>query len=185
MESPCPTTPASDIGDPQIDTVKILVTSDANVNSAESPFAFTVEQLAKLHDPKDLNVLRAMHGLRGLCMGLQTDVSRGLSRDEDILDERVTIENIRQILEPNTNIGSVGLDNKNMESTSTGVLNPRPTRLSLNFYGDPQSFRDRTRVFGKNRIPVRKAKNIFELMWMVLQDKVLVFHPIVMTYLSN
>ena len=185
MESPCPTTPASDFGDPQIDTLKILATNDTNVNSTDSPFAFTVEQLAKLHDPKDLTVLRAMGGLRGLCMGLRTDVSRGLSRDEDILDERVTIENVRQMLESNTTIVNVGVDNYNKESTSAGVVNPRPTRLSLNFHGDLQSFRDRTRVFGKNRIPVRKAKNIFRLMWMVLQDKVLVSHPIYMQYLSN
>jgi P-type Ca2+ transporter type 2C len=170
-ENPCPT-PASDIGDPQIDLQRLLVIDGQKDSHADSPFAFGVNQLAKLHDPKDLNVLRAMGGLKGLCLGLRTDVSKGLSRDESILDGHITIEDVQRMLE--TQMTPVIQNHDQDDPPAAGLLKRRTTLLSLNFSRGPRSFQDRIKVFGENRIPIRKAKNIFQLMWMVLQDKILV-----------
>lgn len=65
--------------------------SDSQTEIADNPFAFSPKQLAKLHDPKDLNILRAMGGIDGLVSGLRTDVEEGLSSDEDPLAEKVTL----------------------------------------------------------------------------------------------
>src|SRR5208282_1960956 len=48
-----PTTASSDIGDPYIDVRGLLSIDDNEGGCIDSPFAFTTEQLAKLHDPKD------------------------------------------------------------------------------------------------------------------------------------
>lgn len=184
--SPHPTTPASDVGDPHIDTRRLLSIDDPLDESPDCPFAFTVNQLAKLHDPKDLNILRAMGGLEGLCLGLRTDKTKGLSRNEDVLDGHVTLEDVQQMLETQKTAATSSLVDyqhrqpsaetpvDQPESPVPGLLSRRSTQLSLNFRRGPQPFRDRKKAFGENRIPVRKAKNIFQLMWMALQDKVLV-----------
>jgi P-type Ca2+ transporter type 2C len=130
--------------------------------------------------------LRAMAGLEGLCLGLRTDKTRGLSRDEDVLDGHVTLEDVQQMLEAQKTAATSSLVDYQHRQSSTetcvdqpeppvpGLLSRRSTMLSLNFRRGGQPFRDRKKAFGENRIPVRKAKNIFQLMWMVLQDKVLV-----------
>ena len=169
-----------------------------------NPFAFTPKQLSKLHDPKDLNVLRAMGGLQGLEIGLRTDVTKGLSPDEDILDGQVTLADVWHALETRKKehvkngyqsekqpeasnedkdikvVMDVFDEKEKLPRTDTekrkhSLGSRRPTLASMKVTSHtPHRFSDRIRVFSENRIPERKPKNIFQLMWMALHDKILV-----------
>jgi hypothetical protein len=186
--SPYLTTPASDIEDPMIDERR-LISIDGEGNTENNPFAFTVKQLVKLHESRDLTILRAMGGVKGLCLGLRTDIKKGLSNDEDKFDTQITLDYVRQSLEALQRELSKNPDHvvqspdHEMDDPLTSpkaqrsptMLSRRPTLLSINLRRRPQYFQDRRRIFGENKIPSRKPKNIFELMWIALHDKVLVF----------
>jgi len=155
--TPSPSTDAhgSEFGDGNIDTHLLFDESESNREDDPAPFAFTKTQVGKrLCDPKDLNFLGAIGGLDGLSLGLQVDLSKGLSPDEDVIDVPITLEDV-------------------WRAVSTGTRPEIPCReIPL-----PQSntrFRDRRRVFGENEIPIRPPKNILQFMWIALHDKVLV-----------
>lgn len=123
----------------------------------DNKFAFSPGQLNKLLNPKNLGAFYAVGGLRGLEKGLRTDVRSGLSIDETSLDGSVSFE----------------------EAISVGSPAPPPKATAQ----DPQqtpakpsddSFDERKRVFGPNRLPEKKAKSIFELAWIAYNDKVLI-----------
>jgi Ca2+-transporting ATPase len=125
-----------------------------------APFAFTKTQAGKrLYDPKDLSFLGAIGGLKGLSLGLQVDLSKGLSPDEDILDLPVTLEDVWRTL-------SSG-ESHEIAQNDQHIETPRTQRSTR--------FRDRRRVFGENTIPMGPQKGILELMWIALHDKVLVW----------
>ena len=195
---------SSDIGDPMGDKRDLLKKEAEEEQIPDNPFAFTPKQLAKLHDPKDLDVLRAMGGLRGLEIGLRTNIEEGLSPDEDTLEGQVTLADVwhkieRQKKEKVKNGYNLekSKDPKEAEGEEINVLLPRqsqgdvrradtggrksstaskrPTLAALRSNASqPQHFSDRIRVFSENRIPEKKPKNIFQLMWMALHDKILV-----------
>ena len=163
--------------------------------TSKSPFAFTPEQLSQLHDPKDLSVLRSMGGVAGLILGLQTDFDSGLSPAETTLIRRVTIENILRAIEEqqakfnkteemdedatlkNILYHHRTLDDIQARQSADAEHSPTSLRrrtLTFRLHSDAQIFHDRHRIFSVNRIPLRKPKNVFQLMWSVLQDKVLV-----------
>lgn len=157
-------------------------------NEADNPFAFTQTQVGKLlYDPKNLAALRAMGGLLGLTIGLRTDVHAGLSPDEDTLYRQVTLEDVWHALDDQQNSGFDGnlistsatnddTRESHVDSTSNGsaVATDYSTMRGLNSKQHPKLFTDRRQFFGENIIPVRPQKSIFELMWIALQDKVLV-----------
>jgi len=152
--SPATDLHGSDFGDMNIDVHALSDVSPESPDEQDpTPFAFTKNQVGKrLYDPKDLNFLGAIGGLEGLSLGLQVDLNNGLSPDEDILDSPVALEDVWRTL-------------------SRGDITHRVES------GRTQSntcFRDRRRVFGENKIPMRRPKNILELMWIALHDKVLV-----------
>src|SRR6266496_6386462 len=62
--SPSSAMASSDIGEEKGEHRDLLKPDEAEIQ--DNPFAFVPKQLAKLHDPKDLNVLRQMGGLDGL-----------------------------------------------------------------------------------------------------------------------
>jgi P-type Ca2+ transporter type 2C len=173
---------ASDVGDPNIDLRALLeITEDSQGEQATNPFAFTKTQLGKrLYDPKDLTFLEAMGGLKGLTLGLQVDVNQGLLPDEDILEERVTIEEVWRLLEDSQQSHEENMVRDDEVTIGTGASPDRHDRPSANLAGDSslqpsqKRFRDRRRVFGENVIPVRPPKSILQLMWIALHDKVLV-----------
>ena len=157
--TPSPSTEVhgSEFGDSNID---IHAPPDLSLESSReqdpAPFAFTKTEVGKrLYDPKDLNFLEAIGGLHGLSFGLQVDLSKGLSPEEDIINTPVTLEDVWH----------------------TVVRGARPEiarNESLGPHGGNR-FRDRRRVFDENKIPVRPPKSILELMWIALHDKVLVW----------
>lgn len=198
--SPSSALASSDIGELQIESRDLLKTDEPEIS--DNPFAFTPKQLAKLHDPKDLNVLRQMGGLDGLVFGLQTDCRTGLSPDEDRVERHVTLQDVWHELETRRKTQmQEGIDQKEMNAKKDesegheehiddkanrhesgdsakrkiSLATRRPTMASVKSQVAPsKGFSDRKRIFQENRIPVRKPKNIFQLMWMALHDKILV-----------
>ena len=146
----------SEFGDGIIDTHLLFDESEDDREEDSGPFAFTKTQLGnRLYDLKDLHFLDSIGGLEGLSLGLHVDLSGGLSPDEDIIDVPVTLEDV-------------------WRAVSTGSR-PEIPSCEIPLAQSNTLFRDRRRVFGENKIPIRPPKSILELMWIALHDKVLVY----------
>lgn len=162
-------------GDLDLDYRSLLTDNEDHEHTVDgSPFAFSKTQLGKrLYEQKDLNFLRAMKGLDGLIMGLRTDVINGLSPDEDWLDGHVTLEDVWNTFE---NPLQARPKHPAVVRTTSLRTDERPSssRSILGRSKSQKLFGDRRRVFGENRVPVRPPKNIFQLMWIALHDKVIV-----------
>jgi P-type Ca2+ transporter type 2C len=143
-----------------------------------------------------------MGGLDGLVIGLRTDIQAGLSADEDHLNGKVTFGDVLHELETcRKQRVQDGIDNKSIENEgqtsspenlkgekedlrrkdSSGSAKRRlslhtsnASMLSIKSQAPSGGFSDRKRIFAENRLPVRKLKGIFQLMWMALNDKILV-----------
>ncbi|CAK4033987.1 Calcium-transporting ATPase 2 [Lecanosticta acicola] len=124
----------------------------------DNPFAFAPGHMTKLFNPKSLGAFHALGGLVGLERGLRSDRSTGLSAEEHHLDGQVSFEDA-------TKGGSPSSD-KTVVADPEGA---RPDEKSSN-----GTFVDRKRVFDENKLPERKPKNIFQLMWLAYNDKVLI-----------
>ncbi|KAN0060767.1 plasma membrane calcium [Thecaphora frezii] len=113
------------------------------------PFTFRPITLADLVDPKSVSRLKELGGVKGLLNGLGTDEHRGLE-----LDATKQIE-------------SGGHDD--IEShVPTNEKRPRDTSFV------EATEEDRIRVYGKNILPERKSNSLLLLMWLALQDKILI-----------
>lgn len=116
-------------------------------------FAFSPDQLNQLLNPKDFGAFDALGGLRGLEKGLRTDARSGLSMDETVLDDTVSFD----------------------EVVSRASVPPHDASLDESAMKQPQDrFADRRQVFGTNKLPEKKLKSIWELMWIAYNDKVLI-----------
>ncbi|OJI80378.1 hypothetical protein ASPTUDRAFT_193781 [Aspergillus tubingensis CBS 134.48] len=125
--------------------------SDSEVEN--NKFAFSPGQLNKLISPKCVGAFGAFGGLRALEKGLRTDVRSGLSMDETVLD------------------GTVGTDGVVAQS----FMPPQLASVEGLAVKQPQDrFVDRRRVFGINKLPKKKLKSIWELVWIAYNDKVLI-----------
>ncbi|KAI1103866.1 hypothetical protein F4804DRAFT_352610 [Jackrogersella minutella] len=125
--------------------------TEADFHRENNPFAFSPGQLNKLQNPKSLPAFRALGGLSGITRGLQSDINAGLSIDETAIRTSVTFEQA-------------------VRRTSDKFLES-PERTSKS---DSDPFGDRTRVFGKNILPAKKATPIWVLMWNAYNDKVII-----------
>lgn len=113
----------------------------------DNPFAFSPGQLNKLLNPKSLAAYRALGGLKGIARGLQTDLDAGLSIDETSVRRRIAFQE------------AVDGSEAKAESSSTP---------------GGEAFIDRTRVYGRNVLPPKKATPLWRLMWNAYNDKVLI-----------
>ncbi|RMY41649.1 hypothetical protein D0866_00472 [Hortaea werneckii] len=125
-----------------------------------NPFAFAPGHMTKLLNPKSLGAFHAVGGLRGLEKGLRSDRQAGLSMDEQTLSGSVSFEEATAHASPSSdqtavNEEEIARQNSSQETVGQG------------------SYEDRKRIFGDNRLPERKPKNILQLMWMAYNDKVL------------
>lgn len=152
------------------DHVRDLIAHD---DEATGPFAFTNKQLQALVDPKELEMLRQLGGIKGLEKGLQTDLLAGLSWDETTVPVGVTFAEAQAANED----GSV----TKVTPPPVQQISRKPTlgiRRSLTARSTMKAgegkMTDRTKIYGANVLPVRKTKNIFQLMWIALQDKILI-----------
>ncbi|PKK68030.1 PMCA-type calcium-translocating P-type ATPase [Rhizophagus irregularis] len=128
-------------------------------SSSSNPFAFTPKTLSPLAEPtqkkQSLKLLKSYGGLDGLVKGLHTNQRTGL-KDETASLKPITLREITG--ESNDNIVDEQ-DNVQYETTLTA---------------DDTLFYQRKNVFGKNILPVKKTKSILELMWIAMQEKVLI-----------
>lgn len=127
-----------------------------------NPFAFTNGQLGKLINPKNLPAFAALGGLAGIEKGLQTDSRAGVSLDERNISHHVSFEEATSV-KPNKEVSH--------EPPAIPEGDAQPEHHQT---GDKDSFTDRKRVFGPNRLPETKSKSFFQLAWIALQDHVLI-----------
>ncbi|KAH7353370.1 plasma membrane calcium-transporting ATPase 2 [Plectosphaerella cucumerina] len=116
----------------------------------DNPFAFSPGQLNKLLNPKSLDAFRALGGLRGIERGLQTNITSGLSVDETSAAHRISFE------------------------TAVGDSQKSASKLPENRSSGSGSFSDRSRVFGSNVLPSKKATPLWKLMCNAYKEKVLI-----------
>ena len=124
-----------------------------------NPFAFAPGHMTKLLNPKSLGAFHAVGGLAGLEKGLRTDRNSGLSGDENKLDGSVSFEDATATASP--------------ASDKTAVETPELSPQTSGGKASMGGFEDRKRIFDDNRLPEKKVKSIFQLMWMAYNDKVL------------
>ncbi|KAF9937658.1 plasma membrane calcium [Modicella reniformis] len=111
------------------------------------PFAFTPVDLMTLIDPKSPEQLGHFGGTEGIIAGLHANIAKGLTTSGgNVPLHRVVTD------EPE----------KQLEATEDEVDKT------------VVSFADREQYFGRNVLPKRKPKSIFELMWIALQEKILI-----------
>ncbi|KAI8367780.1 PMCA-type calcium-translocating P-type ATPase [Blakeslea trispora] len=131
-----------------------------------NPFAFTPNQLAALHDPKNLDLLHTYGGLEGVSKGLYADTHQGLTPN----------------ITHNTHItlSDITLDSSKLTLHPSPEHHPEPKpqlKKSATFMSTHSRFTpyaQRVSIFGTNTLPPVKSKNIFELMWIAFQDKTLI-----------
>ncbi|KAK1245896.1 hypothetical protein MKX07_004965 [Trichoderma sp. CBMAI-0711] len=126
-------------------------------------FAFTPSQLHKLLKQRSLAALDVFGGLRGLVLGLRTDVTTGLSADEASLDGTIKFDE------------AVAAAREDRVPVLSAVEEPLAAP-SLTFpRGEShQQFIDRRRIFGANRLPRRRQKSFLKLMWIAFNDKLII-----------
>ncbi|KAG0366883.1 hypothetical protein BGX24_003499 [Mortierella sp. AD032] len=116
------------------------------------PFSFTPDELMDLIDPKAPEKLEGYGGIEGILRGLHADPVKGLA----------------------TSANGKSLDHV----TSDGGGGEKPAIATGYQMGNVDtgavSFADREEFFGKNVLPKRKPKSIFQLMWIALQEKILI-----------
>jgi len=137
----------------------------------DNPFPFSSRQLSKLFNPKNLTAFRTLGGLHGLVIGLRTDLSSGLSLDETALEETVDLNKVT------LPAGSV-FTRKGYPSYGAIV---RSTTSPPTHHVSSECYVDRKRIFGTNRLPKKKSKNLLQIMWMTFNDKVLIILTVVAT----
>lgn len=133
--------------------------TEADFQRDNNPFAFTPGQMGKMYNPKSLGAFHALGGLQGLEKGLRTDRGSGLSVDEKSIQGTVSFEDATAVGSPDSDTTIV--DEPEMVSTQSASDAVSGT------------YDDRKRVFSDNRLPQKKTKSIFELMWLAYNDKVL------------
>jgi Ca2+-transporting ATPase len=134
----------------------------------DNNFAFTPGELNRLINPKSLSAFYALGGPYGLEKGLRTDLEAGLSLDEKGLDGVVTFDEVKALV-AEAPPSPDHLDKRpilRIDTTSTVAASRRK-------HGE-ETYNDRKRIFSDNRLPEKKGKSIFELMWITYNDKVLI-----------
>lgn len=109
-----------------------------------APFKEKPSRLAMLVDPKSLEELEKMGGVQGLLEGLGVDPKKGLPTASHGHDEE-----------------------KGAPRSGSAMPGGNGGQWTA-------QLEHRQEVYGKNELPGRKSKNIFQLMWIALKDKVLV-----------
>ncbi|KAF7936058.1 uncharacterized protein EAE98_002277 [Botrytis deweyae] len=157
------------------DALKPDLGTEEDFEVENNSFGFSQGQLNKLVNGKSLAAFYALGGLAGLEKGLRTDRRSGLSVDEQSLDGTISFEEAR---------AAASRDSPDLSEQSKSSKNPIATKVSSlpsTGSGHGQSntqaqgaYSDRKRVFKDNRLPEKKGKSIFELMWITYNDKVLI-----------
>lgn len=135
----------------------------------DNRFAFSPGQLNKLINPKNLGTFYALGGLSGMEKGLRTDLHSGLSIDETSLDGSVSFEDATGAASKAPLPKGAAQDQyRGQEQQQSPSSSSSPHKQSDDTYAD------RKRIYGPNRLPEKKPKGILELAWIAYNDKVLI-----------
>lgn len=157
----------------ELDNEKIMNNGDAlkpdqgtedDFQVDNNPFAFSPGQLSKMFNPKSLAAFYKLGGLVGIEKGLRSDRHAGLGIDELHLDGHVTFEDAT-----GSAPGKQKLKTEGTEPTAAPLQTTNTQTEKSN-----EHFADRKRVFQDNRLPEKKGKSLFQLMWITYNDKVLI-----------
>ncbi|KAL7796803.1 cation transporting ATPase [Trichoderma ceciliae] len=162
-----PITPTDSVSRHHVEAGKQATTLVSEVHAEEplpaNHFAFTPSQLHKLLKQRSLAALDVFGGLRGLVLGLRTNLSTGLSVDESSLDGAITFKEA---------VAAARDDRTPVFSPVEAPL-VRPS-LTFQIGGSDDQFIDRRRIFGANRLPRRRQKSFLRLMWIAFNDKLMI-----------
>ncbi|KAI9727526.1 MAG: hypothetical protein M1828_006468 [Chrysothrix sp. TS-e1954] len=138
-------------------------------NVENNKFAFSPGQLTKLIPTKNPDVFYALGGPIGLERGLRTDFKHGLDVKEQSFSNAVSFQ------EATSGVAVPTLQRSESLPAAAAQMSRTDTNLEKLTASQQQAlFADRKRVFSDNRLPERKSKSIFELMWMAYKDKILI-----------
>ncbi|CAG8559832.1 9887_t:CDS:2 [Ambispora leptoticha] len=153
---------------------------------SENPFAFNPTILSRLVDPDNFSLLKKIGGINGLLKGLHTDPDLGLSHDEKAPLPPIKLDDISSKEDDNydyygddplkqkENIGLADTDKKASKKKKPSKKEKKALLAKAELTKDGAPFSQRRRVFGINVLPPTESKTIFELMWIALQDKILI-----------
>jgi Ca2+-transporting ATPase len=145
-----------------VETHNPTESSDINTTSSSNPFAFTPKKLSHLAEPTQkktcLLLLKRYGGIDSLIKGLHTNSQEGLYEDKDL--KPITLKEITKDLDEEG--GDIIEDEQD-----NAQVGPNPIVEGSPFY-------QRKKIFGLNVLPEKKPKSIFLLMWIALQEKVLI-----------
>lgn len=141
--------------------------TEADFDRPNNKFAFTPGQLNKLINPKSLSAFYQLGGLTGIEKGLRSNRETGLSVDETHLEGTVSFDSVREAAHQNGHADG-GKRPIPVERSSTRNSNPHHVKEVKG------AFADRKNVFSDNRLPEKKGKTIWEIMWITYNDKVLI-----------
>lgn len=145
---------------PDTEALKPDKDTEADFRRENNPFAFTPGQMGKMYNPKSLGAFHAVGGLVGLEKGLRSDRGTGLSVDETTMEGTISFEEATAADSP--------------ASDDTAVEEPEMVNTKSAGNAGSGTFVDRIRIFGANKLPQKRQKSIFQLMWMAYNDKVLI-----------
>ena len=146
-------------------------------DSDPTPFAFKPFVLASLLDPKNLEGLENLGGVKGLLKGLGTNRTRGLGR-------KALIKNASSDGRSGAGDGASQRHDREDEDAVPGIVVTPPEELESGKGDDESEDEDdpafsasldtRRQIYGHNVLPHRATKSLLALMWLALKDKVLV-----------
>ena len=134
-------------------------TDEKDFDVANNPFAFSPGHLNKFLAPKSLAAYRALGGLRGLELGLKTDVIAGLSVDEVSISERITLEEATRRA-------------RTKKPPEAGTVIAQDVMVTD--HEVKGQYHDRIRIYKDNRLPTKKSLSIWQLFWNAFNDRVLI-----------
>lgn len=166
---------------------------DLFVPPEKMPFAFTRGELGKFLNPKSLAAFYAIGGADGLEKGLHTNLAKGLDEQEAKIDGTVSFEEATAHVTKGTRGHRWRADSSVSYASTLPAPVPaavskdhpaasakRPQSSASTVLRDeehggvipppPNQFEDRIRVYGDNRLPKKKGKSIWQLMWEAYKD---------------
>ena len=145
-----------------------LIDDDVQVNPA--PFAFRPYTLASLLDPKNIDLLESLGGVRALLKGLGTNGSRGLGEKALIQPESFKATDSRPGAGQRHDREVPGIVVTGPEGGVGGKQDDEDAQDNSIYTA---TLDERRQVYGHNFLPRRVSKSLLTLMWMALKDKVL------------
>lgn len=191
-----------------LEAAQLALNETSDHSDPSTSFQVSSEQLQLFHSNKDVYLIQALGGAKGLESKLDTDLSKGLLYSNSNHTDSHSSSNLLHLphhssshpnhtdtthLNQNTIVDAGSNDHsqlsQNGQSTvyannssnfetkheSIATLSPVPFHAQ----NSPPSYEMRQQYYGINRLPEKKARSFFQLVWMALQDKVLILLSIV------